>query len=584
MPALVIPTYDVRGEVAFCQIRPDQPRVVKGRVSKYEMPRDSRMVIDVPPRVRPAIGNPHTPLVITEGARKADSAVSAGLNAVDLVGVWTWRGTNGAGGKTALPDFEQIALNGRVVYLAFDSDAMTKHEVHQALERFASFLRGRQADVRFVYLPSGAGGAKTGLDDFLAAGHSRDDVLALATDQLRPLGGEPRHNNGKVTAPPEVDGAELLEAIRTFVARFMVLPSEQVADLLALWVLHTWSFEAAWATPYLRIVSATPDSGKTLLLEVLAVLTRRGWHAINPSTAVLYRKIDQLTPTLLLDEMDNYPMDERRDALSVLNAGYKRGAKVDRCTDTGALESFDAYCPKAYAGLDQKALVSTLLSRSITIRLERKTSAEQVEMWIAPLTEPQAAPLTERCEAWAHHNLDALRGAHPQLPAELLNRAAEVWWALLAIADRVGDDWPARVRDAARTLTAGGGRPRRGGGGGDAAGRRSGRVRRRAGDLHEGPTRGAQRARGTSVGRPAPRRGTRRSWALRPAAAVQDQAEDRARVERERDGKGLPVRPVLRRLRAASAGRVETAVTADTSVTTRAAWEAGCVACVGCDG
>jgi putative DNA primase/helicase len=109
-----------------------------------------------------------------------------------------------------------------------------------------------------------------------------------------------------------------------------VLPSQRVADLLALWILHTHTHEMAWATPYLRITSATAESGKTLLMEILAELTRRGWHAINPSVAVLYRKIDRDAPTLLLDEMDNYPLDDRRDALAVLNAGYKRGAKVDR--------------------------------------------------------------------------------------------------------------------------------------------------------------------------------------------------------------------------------------------------------------
>ena len=85
--------------------------------------------------------------------------------------------------------------------------------------------------------------------------------------------------------------------------------------------------EAAWATPYLRVTSAAPGSGKTLLLEILESVCRRGWHAVNPSVAVLYRKIDRAQPTLLLDEIDNYPLDDRRDALAVLNAGYKRGAR-----------------------------------------------------------------------------------------------------------------------------------------------------------------------------------------------------------------------------------------------------------------
>ena len=110
-----------------------------------------------------------------------------------------------------------------------------------------------------------------------------------------------------ISARAEVDGGELLDDVARFIERFQVLPSREVADLLALWVLHTHSFEAAWATPYLRITSAAPESGKTQLLEILATLVRRGWHAVNPSVAVLYRKIDRRPPTLLLDEMDNYP-------------------------------------------------------------------------------------------------------------------------------------------------------------------------------------------------------------------------------------------------------------------------------------
>ena len=159
---------------------------------------------------------------------------------------------------------------------------------------------------------------------------------------------EPEQDGARADGP--VVGVELLGDIRRFIQRFVVLPSDEAADMLALWVAHTHAFEAAWATPYLRITSAAPSSGKTLLLEVLASVVRNGWHAINPSVAVLYRKIDRAAPTLLLDEMDNYPLDDRRDALAVLNAGYKRGARVDRCKENGDLESFNAFCPRPTPG------------------------------------------------------------------------------------------------------------------------------------------------------------------------------------------------------------------------------------------
>ena len=274
-----------------------------------------------------------------------------------------------------------------------------------------------------------------------------------------PGGPTPQQSKNGATATAfatgPVDTSTLLDEVKTFISRFVVLPSPAAGDLLALWVLHTHAFDAAWATAYLRIVSAAPDSGKTLLMEVLAAICRRGWHAVNPSVAVLYRRVDRDTPTLLLDEMDNYPVDERRDAMSVLNAGYKRGAQVDRCKENGHLVSFDAFCPKGYAGLDSGALVATLLSRSITLRLERKTASERAEMWIAPLVEPEAAALRERCEAWGAQHVEALAAHRPDLLG-LFNRAAEVWWALLAIAEQAGGDWEARARDAAREFASGG--------------------------------------------------------------------------------------------------------------------------------
>ena len=138
-----------------------------------------------------AIADPTIPLWVTEGARKADAAVSAGLDCVSLGGVWNWRGTNGQGGKTALPDWEMVALNGRVLHLCFDSDVVTKAEVAKALQRFTAFLEYKRATVHPVYLPA-APGEKVGLDDFLAA-HGREALLELAakTTTARSTGAPP---------------------------------------------------------------------------------------------------------------------------------------------------------------------------------------------------------------------------------------------------------------------------------------------------------------------------------------------------------------------------------------------------------
>lgn len=188
-PALLIPVHGVGGDRASYQLRPDSPRIVIGKPLKYETPKGSRMALDVPPAARLNLGNPAVPLLITEGARKADAAVSVGLCCIALLGVWNFRGENEDGGLTALADWELIALKskagGREVYIIFDSDVMTKPAVAGALRRLKAFLQLRGARVRVVYLPADAGGVKVGLDDFLAAGHSVDELLALSTDHLR---------------------------------------------------------------------------------------------------------------------------------------------------------------------------------------------------------------------------------------------------------------------------------------------------------------------------------------------------------------------------------------------------------------
>ncbi len=184
VPCLLIPIHNVHGEIATYQIRPDQPRIGKsGKPIKYETPNKSRMVLDVPSAARACLGDLTRPLYITEGIRKADAAVSLGLCCVGLLGVWNWRGSNADGGKTALPDWESIALNDRDVYIVFDSDAFSKAEVRAALPRLRDFLNSREAHVKVVALPAREGGTKVGLDDYLAAGHGVDDLHALVTEQ-----------------------------------------------------------------------------------------------------------------------------------------------------------------------------------------------------------------------------------------------------------------------------------------------------------------------------------------------------------------------------------------------------------------
>ena len=187
IPGLLIPLWNVYGENAGYQYRPDNPRIVGGQSIKYETRKEQSNVIDAHPRIQPHLDDPGIDLWITEGSKKADSAISAGLCCIALTGVWNWRGTNKKGGKLALADWNGIALEGRRIILAFDSDYMSNVNVWNALKSLSDFLRSKKADVHFAHLPDEQDD-KTGLDDYIAA-HGQQAIEELVID--REIGAKP---------------------------------------------------------------------------------------------------------------------------------------------------------------------------------------------------------------------------------------------------------------------------------------------------------------------------------------------------------------------------------------------------------
>jgi hypothetical protein len=179
---LVFPTYNYRGERAGYTARPD----IAIKKNKYLLPANNPPVLDIDPLTCDQIDDPGKLLIITEGAKKAAAAASRGLAAMSLNGVYGFRGKNHKGGVTALPDWENIALNGRVVPIIYDSDIAVKPGVELALRRLCPFLQRRGAVVKVVYLEPGPNGEKTGLDDYLVRGGDVAGLMAMARD-LEPL-------------------------------------------------------------------------------------------------------------------------------------------------------------------------------------------------------------------------------------------------------------------------------------------------------------------------------------------------------------------------------------------------------------
>ena len=191
VPGLLIPVHTTDGGNGLAVYRPDNPRVLEDRskrnsdgthpcrVLKYEFPKGKSMRLDCPPKCQPLLGDPSVELWITEGQKKADSLASVGLCAISLLGVWNFKGKNEFGSSTFLADWDYVGLQGREIRIVFDSDILTKREVRSAIDRLTEHLQRKGAKVTAVYLPHGENGKKLGVDDWLAAGHSVDELEAL---------------------------------------------------------------------------------------------------------------------------------------------------------------------------------------------------------------------------------------------------------------------------------------------------------------------------------------------------------------------------------------------------------------------
>jgi hypothetical protein len=338
VPGLLIPVWDVTGRIAFHQYRPDTPRTnADGKPVKYETPRNARMALDVHPFAKEWIGDPGRPLFVTEGIRKADAAVSRWLCCITLLGVWNWRGRNELGGKVALSDWELVALDGRQVYIVFDSDVMVKPEVHSALARLRAFLEMRGAKVALVYLPPGEGGVKVGLDDYLAAGHTVADLLALATPELRapatamapsiPIGEQPNTRTPpdldalKARAAPILAAADPLEvfgaAVRT--AGYGGDPGPALLTYLVA-ASRVLGVRRGEMLPHLLLVGP-PGAGKNYLIQtILQFLPAAAYHSIDAGSprALIYDRADLRHRALIFGEADSLPAGEDNPAASAI--------------------------------------------------------------------------------------------------------------------------------------------------------------------------------------------------------------------------------------------------------------------------
>jgi hypothetical protein len=251
--------------------------------------------------------------------------------------------------------------------------------------------------------------------------------------------------------PEAVGAAELLAEIETKFRRYVVV-SDAIAAATTLWVVFTYVVEIATHAPKLLYYSPERDAGKSTALGALRHMVQRPHAAVEATGAAIYRVVDRLKPTLLLDEADK--LFRRNSVIAhVINTSWTNsGQRIPRVGPGGVVVEFDPYGTQAIA-MKGLGLPDTTLSRCIACMLWPKLPGEVVDDFTY-LDDAEFGTLRRKLSRWAVDNAAALRDANPEPAAGFNNRVRQNWRTLLAIADLAGEGWPKRARAAALELRA----------------------------------------------------------------------------------------------------------------------------------
>lgn len=187
------------------------------------------------------------------------------------------------------------------------------------------------------------------------------------------------------TATDFVSEPDLLLAIQSFIHKYLDI-SPMFERIASYYVLFSWLYDRFYELPYLRAIGDY-GSGKTRFLQAVGSICYRPiFTGGATTTAPIFRILDEIKGTLILDEADLRFSDMTTDIVKILNMGYQRGGSVLRMQGKEKLEmkAFDVFSPKIVAtretfsdkALESRFLVEHMGSSSLRKDIPRRLSDE----------------------------------------------------------------------------------------------------------------------------------------------------------------------------------------------------------------
>jgi putative DNA primase/helicase len=238
----------------------------------------------------------------------------------------------------------------------------------------------------------------------------RPDDVSGDTNSMLLQEAEPWHE--------EVNGKALFNDLVRVFNKYLALQKYQ-PETLALWAIFSYCIDANNIAPKLLVYSPEKRCGKTTLLDVLIGLVWKGLPASNITPAAIFRTIEAIGGTIIIDEADTF-INESPEINGIINSGHRKSSAfvIRLVGDSHEPKQFSTWSPN-----------------------------------IPHRAEPELKILARKIRRWSNDNFDDLRDSDPETPPSLNDRAADNWRPLFAIADLIGDECSKLSRFAAVGLS-----------------------------------------------------------------------------------------------------------------------------------
>jgi hypothetical protein len=225
------------------------------------------------------------------------------------------------------------------------------------------------------------------------------------------------------TASDYTSDQSLLLSIQSFIHKYLDITPEY-EQIASYYVLFSWLYDRFHEVPYLRAIGDF-GSGKSRFLQAVGSLCYRPiFTGGATTTAPIFRILDEVHGTLVLDEADMRFSDMTTDIIKILNMGYQKGGSVLRMggKDMEDLKAFDVFSPKIIATRETFS-DKALESRFLTEEMGRSNLRSDIPRRLSDKFYDDALVIRNKLLLWRFKNYrkelifdeGLIEGVHPRL-------------------------------------------------------------------------------------------------------------------------------------------------------------------------